>query len=173
MWIRSVIPECPKLDYTVTIHLTRIDSISFCWDLWSQVPLTSNTCWCSVFLMVLALNMLLVRALAQDREVLCIYSEVSHLNGEADSCKKQKDSWKESCKQGILSGSQMPYSWPPSSSLFLIYCLSPSVRAVFEHSPLALRIKHSQCEKVSWEDSWECNPSQTRRRMWPSCSLHK
>lgn len=62
---------------------------------------------------------------------------------------KQKDSWKESCK---LSNAHMSWSSP-----ILIYCLSSSVRAVIEHSPLALRVKNTQ-----GKDSWKCKPSQAK-----------
>lgn len=89
MRMRSLIPECPELSYFVTIHLT---GTGFCRGLQSQIPLISDICWCSVLLLALALNTLLVKALAQGRKDLCIHWEINHLDGKADSCKKEKDS---------------------------------------------------------------------------------
>lgn len=158
MRIGSRILECPELSYFVTIHLR---GIIFC---------TSNLCWCSVLLLALALNTLLVKALAQGRGDLCIHWEINHPDSKADSWRKKKDSWKESCKQEISSCSQLP--WPLLSSPVLIYCLSSSVRAADEHSPLALRTKYWVGKIVSWEDIWECKPSQDNHEL-PAFGMSK
>lgn len=155
MRIGSLILKCHELSYFVTIHLTHITFYS------------SNLCWCPVLLLPLALNILLVKTLAQGREDLCIHWEVNHPDSKADSCKK-KDSWKESCKQGISSCSQLPnstsygLSWVPQSG-FIAFHLQQ------EYTPRSQNKMYGVGKIVSWEDIWECKPSQANPELPAFC----